>query len=151
MTIDTSFVPKQPNDAIEQSYVALSERICDTLEHELGAHANVRWRQTEVVIDRAEVIEATREVVAVQVATGVIAMATNMPFRRKTDAYEVRNRTIFYTRNGLTDGSVPTLKQVGDEFGLTKERVRQIETRQFHILKGFVRRSGRGVTYSQRV
>jgi RNA polymerase primary sigma factor len=38
-----------------------------------------------------------------------------------------RERTVIERRFGLCDGQPHTLEQVGDEFGLTRERIRQIE------------------------
>ena len=40
-----------------------------------------------------------------------------------------RERRILELRFGLTDGRPRTLEQVGREFGITRERIRQIEAK----------------------
>lgn len=42
-----------------------------------------------------------------------------------------RDANILRARFGLDDGEAKTLKEVGDQFGLTRERVRQIQGRSF--------------------
>ena len=39
------------------------------------------------------------------------------------------NRKILEMRFGLTDGVAHTLEEVGQEFGVTRERIRQIEAK----------------------
>lgn len=48
-----------------------------------------------------------------------------------------RERTVLMLRFGLTDGRTRTLEEVGAEFGVTGERIRQIEAealRKLHYL-----------------
>lgn len=40
-----------------------------------------------------------------------------------------REKTILYKRNGLLDGKIYTLNAIGQEFGITRERVRQLEAK----------------------
>ena len=46
-----------------------------------------------------------------------------------------RYRAIMRMRWGLDDGVTKTLEEVGKEFGITRERVRQIEARIFEDIK----------------
>ena len=46
-----------------------------------------------------------------------------------------REKTILRKRYGFEDGQVHTLEEVGSEFGITRERVRQIENRALRKLK----------------
>jgi len=41
--------------------------------------------------------------------------------------YPGRNGQILIARLGLTDGPTPTLLELGERYGITRERVRQIE------------------------
>jgi len=45
------------------------------------------------------------------------------------DDLSVKERKILEMRHGLTDGIVHTLEEVGKEFGVTRERIRQIEAK----------------------
>jgi len=45
------------------------------------------------------------------------------------DDLSVKERKILEMRHGLTDGIVRTLEEVGKEFGVTRERIRQIEAK----------------------
>jgi RNA polymerase primary sigma factor len=46
-----------------------------------------------------------------------------------------RQRTVIELRFGLTDGETRTLEEIAQDFGLTRERIRQIEARALTILK----------------
>lgn len=48
-----------------------------------------------------------------------------------------KERKIFLMRNGLTDGIYHTLEDVGREFGVTRERIRQIEAKIYEKLRKF--------------
>ena len=50
-----------------------------------------------------------------------------------------RERRIIVGRFGIGGADEQTLKQIGKELGITKERVRQIETRAQHKLRGLAR------------
>lgn len=46
-----------------------------------------------------------------------------------------RERKIISERNGWNDGKIKTLEEIGEELGITRERVRQIESRAMRKLK----------------
>ena len=47
---------------------------------------------------------------------------------RRLDQMDVREATVLRMRFGLDDNEPHTLKEIGEALGLTRERVRQIET-----------------------
>lgn len=51
------------------------------------------------------------------------------------DALDEKEREILVLRFGLEDGRVRTLKETGDAYGISRERVRQIETKALGKLK----------------
>jgi len=51
---------------------------------------------------------------------------------------EKRQREILVERFGLKDGEIKTLQAIGDSFGITRERVRQIESQGMEKLKSFL-------------
>ncbi len=55
----------------------------------------------------------------------------------------IRERKIVELRFGLTDGRPRTLQEIGQEIGLTRERIRQIEARALSKLKSY--RQARGL------
>ncbi len=66
--------------------------------------------------------------------------------------YEIMNecltdkeRRVLELRNGLIDGKVRTLEQVGEEFDVTRERIRQIEAKAIQKLKHKTRLEKLGV------
>jgi RNA polymerase primary sigma factor len=60
-------------------------------------------------------------------------------FARLLDRLGDRERRILLGRYGIGGGDAKTLRQLGDELGITKERVRQIEARALEKLRQFVR------------
>jgi len=48
-----------------------------------------------------------------------------------------RERKILEMRFGLEDGVTHTLEEVGKEFGVTRERIRQIEAKALEKIKQF--------------
>lgn len=46
-----------------------------------------------------------------------------------------REQKILTMRLGLEDGVVHTLEEVGKEFGITREQIRQIETKAFEKIR----------------
>jgi len=48
--------------------------------------------------------------------------------RRACEALDERERTILELRFGLADGEEKTLEEIGRQFNLTRERIRQIES-----------------------
>jgi RNA polymerase primary sigma factor len=55
--------------------------------------------------------------------------------RRITEDLTPRERKILEMRFGLTDGVAHTLEEVGQEFGVTRERIRQIEAKALERIK----------------
>jgi RNA polymerase primary sigma factor len=51
------------------------------------------------------------------------------------DTLTPRERRVLQLRFGLIDGHQRTLEEVGKRFGLTRERIRQIEVRALHKLR----------------
>ena len=62
---------------------------------------------------------------------------------RVLDLLTLRERKIVERRFGLTDGQTHTLQEIGEEIGLTRERVRQIEAKALNKLKSY--RQARGL------
>lgn len=58
-----------------------------------------------------------------------------------------KEQTIIKMRYGLGNWKRKTLNQVGMEFRLTKERIRQIEVKALQKLRRFVNRNGNGICY----
>ena len=59
----------------------------------------------------------------------------NEELEQALDALEPREALVVSLRNGLTDGHAYTLEDIGKELHLTRERVRQIESRALRQLK----------------
>jgi RNA polymerase primary sigma factor len=55
------------------------------------------------------------------------------------DELNERERAIVRMRFGLDDGQVHTLEEVGQSFGVTRERIRQIESKTLQKLRHPVR------------
>ena len=51
------------------------------------------------------------------------------------DSLDERERSVLEYRYGLKDGNVHTLEEIGNMYGITRERVRQIESRAIRRLK----------------
>ena len=49
-----------------------------------------------------------------------------------------REKLILYERYGITDGRVKTLEEVGQKFGVTRERIRQIEKKNLRKLRAYI-------------
>ena len=59
--------------------------------------------------------------------------------RKLLNTLTYRERKILQLRFGLLDGNPKTLEEVGREFGVTRERIRQIEFKTLNKLKNSVR------------
>jgi RNA polymerase primary sigma factor len=55
------------------------------------------------------------------------------------DSLSVRERKVLEMRFGLADGQGRTLEEVGSEFGVTRERIRQIEAKALRKLRHPIR------------
>ncbi|MFI5284556.1 MAG: sigma-70 family RNA polymerase sigma factor, partial [Candidatus Dormibacterales bacterium] len=55
------------------------------------------------------------------------------------DTLTPRERRVLQLRFGLIDGHQRTLEEVGKRFGVTRERIRQIESRALHKLRHPIR------------
>ena len=58
--------------------------------------------------------------------------------RRGLDDLKPKERLIVRERLGLVDGRRKTLSEIGDRLGLSRERVRQLESVGFDKIKGAV-------------
>ena len=66
---------------------------------------------------------------------GVMAEMLGERLRESLDALGERESRILRLRCGLDDGRPRTLEEVGQVFGLTRERIRQIEARAMGRLR----------------
>ena len=69
------------------------------------------------------------------------AVMSRVEVERALGALSVREREVLMLRYGLVDGEEHTLEDIGEQFGLTRERIRQIEkktlTKLRHPSRGF--------------
>jgi RNA polymerase primary sigma factor len=63
----------------------------------------------------------------------------NEAIRDALDDLSDRERQVVRLRFGLEDGQVRTLEEVGKEFGVTRERIRQIESKVLAKLRHPIR------------
>jgi RNA polymerase primary sigma factor len=63
----------------------------------------------------------------------------NEAIRDALDDLTERERQVVRLRFGLEDGQVRTLEEVGKEFGVTRERIRQIESKVLAKLRHPIR------------
>ncbi|HEY2543834.1 MAG TPA: RNA polymerase sigma factor RpoD/SigA [Gaiellaceae bacterium] len=133
--------------------------VCDRLEQELGRPATPAEIAVELDLSERQVSDALRvPAVAVSldepVGDGTASRGDFIHDERYSDPYEAiderldseavtealrrlpaRDRLIVEARLGLGGASVRTLDDLGQELGLTRERVRQLETRAFRRLR----------------
>jgi RNA polymerase primary sigma factor len=55
--------------------------------------------------------------------------------RKVLDSLQAKEKEILMMRFGLDDGRIKTLKEIGEAFNISRERVRQIETKALSKLK----------------
>ena len=65
----------------------------------------------------------------------VLHKALNGLTRQALDRLEPREAAVLAMRFGLEDGNEYTLEQVGERFGLTRERIRQIQAKAYRELR----------------
>lgn len=64
----------------------------------------------------------------------LIALIKGDPKMLENPLITPRNKRIFEDRHGINDGVSKTLEEVGKIYGVTRERVRQIETKVLDIV-----------------
>jgi len=78
---------------------------------------------------------------AVSPEDSAITGTSRVEVERALGALSVREREVLMLRYGLVDGEEHTLEDIGEQFGLTRERIRQIEkktlTKLRHPSRGF--------------
>ncbi len=78
---------------------------------------------------------------AVSPEESATAVLSRFEVERALGALSVREREVLMLRYGLVDGEEHTLEDIGEQFGLTRERIRQIEkktlTKLRHPSRGF--------------
>ena len=84
------------------------------------------------IIDQAGTMEGSREnITEEQVDVSALKDEINKVLAILTS----RQRTVITLRFGLTDGITHTLEEIGNEFGVTRERIRQIEAKALRKLR----------------
>lgn len=61
-----------------------------------------------------------------------------MEFIENAPNVSARDRSIIYERFGITDGRAKTLEEVGKIYGVTRERIRQIEAKTLRKLRSYI-------------
>ena len=78
---------------------------------------------------------------AIDPESSATAMVSRTEVERALGALSLREREVLMLRYGLADGEEHTLEDIGEQFGLTRERIRQIEkktlTKLRHPSRGF--------------
>jgi RNA polymerase primary sigma factor len=82
--------------------------------------------------DLGDFIEDADAVVPIEAAAFVMLQKQ---LETVLDSLSVREQRIIHLRFGLTDGHPRTLEEVGREFGVTRERIRQIESKTLAKLR----------------
>jgi RNA polymerase primary sigma factor len=82
--------------------------------------------------DLGDFIEDADAVVPIEAAAFIMLQAQ---LERVLDQLAEREQRIIQLRFGLTDGHPRTLEEVGREFGVTRERIRQIESKTLAKLR----------------
>jgi RNA polymerase primary sigma factor len=75
------------------------------------------------------------DVEAVSPVEASVAKARNEAIERLLQGLTPREAQVIKSRYGLVDGISRTLDQIGEELGVTRERIRQIEAKTMHKLQ----------------
>jgi RNA polymerase primary sigma factor len=86
-------------------------------------------------IELGELIEDTNSIDPVDIVAKVFR---DQKLMQMLDQLTQREADILQFRYGLTDGDPHTLKETGDRFGLTRERIRQIESKALKKLRRYI-------------
>ena len=121
---------------------ALPEEIADEMGLSLGRVAEIQRIAQEPVSlqspigeedsDLGDFIEDADAVVPMEAAAFIMLQEQ---LERVLNNLTVREQRIIQLRFGLTDGHPRTLEEVGREFGVTRERIRQIESKTLAKLR----------------
>lgn len=78
---------------------------------------------------------------AVDPETAAIRAMTRIKLEEVLDTLTPREKRVIQLRFGFVDGKQWTLEEVGQEFNVTRERIRQIEAKALRKLNHYARRS----------
>jgi RNA polymerase primary sigma factor len=112
-------------------------------EAELAAQS---FSSLHLAIDEEGVGELIDILEDVDVAPPSHEVSANMLYRDMFDLLEIldeREQDIIKNRFGLYGDAPKTLEEIGKKYGLTRERVRQIEARAVKKMKGFLKQQKR--------
>lgn len=120
----------------EELLTAVSKKIgCSKEEAEVNiGHLNTFYSVEELMEEKD--LDFSDENCAEEEMLHEINMAElNKRFEEMFDSFNEREKNIVYSRFGFDDGREKTLEEVGNEFGVTRERIRQIEAKALRKLE----------------
>jgi RNA polymerase sigma factor (sigma-70 family) len=92
-------------------------------------------RRGRYITGTDEVFEAKADIRTDEQEVLAVADAAKSRINNLLDHLDVRTREVIRMRAGLSGGREMTLEQIGQHFGITKERVRQINVRGMKLLR----------------